>query len=137
MHPQQHMEDVPRPLHGLFDAFNGELRPSRFRSFLDSEIEVVDLPQVPGPRIRKGIDEVEAWIAETREVWDDLSMELEEMLEVDAGRWLVRTRLIGRARGSGIEMDQRQSCAVFLRNERIARMELHAEREDALRSLRS
>ncbi len=131
------MSEGTSPIRGLFDAFDAELPASGFGSILDPEIEVVDLPQVPGPRVRSGIDGVEAWIAETKEVWDDLRMELEELLEVDPRRWLVRTRLIGRARSSGIEMDQRQSCAVFLREGRILRMELYAEREDALRSLRS
>jgi ketosteroid isomerase-like protein len=131
------IDEGTNPLIELFEAFNGELPASGFEKILDPGIEVVDLPQVPGPRIKQGIDEVEAWIAETKEVWDDLSMELEELLEVESQRWLVRTRLMGRARSSGIEMEQRQSCAVFLRTGRIARMELYAERADAIRSLQS
>jgi ketosteroid isomerase-like protein len=41
------------------------------------------------------------------------------------------TRLRGRARGSGIEADQRQGFAFFLRDGRIARLEMYPDREDA------
>lgn len=119
----------------MFDAFNREQPQRDLHTIIDPEIVVIDLPQAPGPRERHGMEEIDSWIDETREIWDQLRIEPEEVTELDAERCLAVTRLRGRARGSGIEVDQRQGCAFFLRDGRICRIEMHPERERAEQAL--
>lgn len=129
------MSTAAEQIDALFVAFNREQPHADLGAIVDPEIVVIDLPQVPGPRERRGVEQIESWIAETREIWDELRIETEEVTELDPGRCLATTRLRGRARGSGIEVDQRQSCAIFLRDGLIARIEMHSDRAGAAQAL--
>ena len=79
----------------------------------------------------------EAWAGLLR-AWDDLRAIAEEYRELEDGRILVFLRNEGRGKGSGIEIGgiSARSANVFtVRNEKVTRLELYWDREDAVSDL--
>lgn len=85
-----------------------------------------------------GLSEMtEAWAGLLR-AWDDLRAIPEEYRELEDGRVLVYLRNEGRGKGSGIEIGgiSAKSANLFtVRDEKVTRLELYWDREDAISAL--
>ena len=69
------------------------------------------------------------------EMWTDYRFEVEGL--VDAGDKVVLLyRQVGKAKGSGVEIDERAGWVYTLRKGKIARVEMFQDREAALRAAR-
>lgn len=109
-----------RLLRGGLDAFSrGDLGESLESMHSDVEWHVAfRLPDLPLPKeVYRGRGEVEALWRQFRSAWDELTVEVEEILHVDAERVLARARFRGRGTGSGIEVDRVVFYAFRIRDE--------------------
>ena len=81
--------------------------------------------------VYRGENLIEDWVAESSEVWEDFRLELEGVSgEGDA--FVAEVRNIGRARGSGIPLDDRRYVAFVLKDGRIWRAQTCPTRDEAL-----
>ena len=75
----------------------------------------------PGTYI--GIEGFHRWRAETEDVWEDMRLEPIEFR--DAGnRVLVISQLIGKGKGSGVEVNRRSAQVATVRNGHLVRWEI-------------
>jgi ketosteroid isomerase-like protein len=76
------------------------------------------------------VDEAKRW----EEMWSDYRFDVEEL--VDSGDKVVLLyHQLGRAKGSGIQVEERAGWVYTLREGKIARVEMFQDRESALRRL--
>jgi ketosteroid isomerase-like protein len=100
----------------------------------DPSIEF-EVPDGPEPSTRTGIESapgVEAFL----NLWEGLRFEAEEYRELDAARVLVLSRMIGRGKGSGVEVDQRRASLFHVRDGKVTRLVFYWDRDRALADLR-
>jgi ketosteroid isomerase-like protein len=78
-----------------------------------------------------GVEEINRWIAEWLESFDNWSIEIEETL--DAGDLVVTiVRQRGKAKHGGPPVEQRLAQVWTFRDGLIARMNMYADRDEAL-----
>jgi ketosteroid isomerase-like protein len=99
---------------------------------LHRHIEVVDLPQAPEERRRRGREAVAAWFHSMEDVWARLSVDAEEVTELDTERVLAVVRFSGHARGSGIDVEQRVAIVCTVRDGKAVRWQIHPSRDEAI-----
>jgi ketosteroid isomerase-like protein len=108
----------------LFDA------PSEVMD-ADFEVHDHDLPDAPVGVGRLGL---EKWGQAWNEAWESWDIENEKY--VDAGdQVVVLTRMQGRGRGSGVQVDQRGGFVMSLRAGKVIRLEYFASRAEALEAV--
>ena len=66
--------------------------------------------------------------------WDDFRIQAEGVVPGAAGRYVLLLRLHGRGKGSGMTIEEEVANLVTMRDGRIARLEMHWDREAALRA---
>ena len=121
---------------------NAELVRDVFRDFnqsgidsvlglLHPQIEVIDLPQVPEERRRRGREAVAAWFHSMEDVWARLRVDAEEVTELDAERVLAAIRFSGHARGSGMDVEQRVAIVCTIRDGKAVRWQIYPSRDEA------
>jgi ketosteroid isomerase-like protein len=92
----------------------------------------------PDSQTYRGIEGLRRLVATLAEPWDnrfDGSVQLEELQQ--RGPWVIvpwRARLHGR--GSGLELEVYETCAVLVRSGKIARVEEYRTTEEALEAVR-
>ena len=92
----------------------------------------------PDSQTYQGIEGLRRLVATLAEPWDnrfDGSVQLEELQQ--RGPWVIvpwRARLHGR--GSGLELEVYETCAVLVRSGKIARVEEYRTTEEALEAVR-
>ena len=64
--------------------------------------------------------------------WEDFRIQTEGVVEGDAGVYVLLIQLQGRGKGSGVSIDAEVANLVTMRDGRIARLEMHWDRETAL-----
>jgi ketosteroid isomerase-like protein len=92
-----------------FEAFSrGDFDESLKDIHRDIEWHVAfRLPDLPMPKdVYRGRDEVRTLWNAFASVWDELAIEVEEILYVDDDRMVARARFRGRGEGSGVEVDR-------------------------------
>jgi ketosteroid isomerase-like protein len=96
----------------------------RALEFFDPEVLVDATRFVINPGTYVGFDGLERWQADIDEVWDEFRLEPIEF--VDAGdRIVVMSQLIGKGKGSGVEVTRTSSAQVAtIRNGHIVRWEI-------------
>ncbi len=83
--------------------------------------------------VTRGINEVASRWAEFLEAWDDFATLPEEILEAGDGRVLALVGFRGRGRGSGTPVADFSGAQLFtLRDEKVVRLEVFSQRDDAL-----
>ena len=100
---------------------------------LDPDIEWVPVQDDPEYSVRRGHDEVRAWLTSWAETFPDFRWELDRIL--DAGNDLVVAfvRLAGRSEATGIDLETASYAVVFtLRGEKIARIHEYLDNKEAL-----
>ena len=80
-----------------------------------------------------GVEEIDRWLAEWRSGFENWSAEIEEV--VDGGDLVVAVvRQHGEAKLGGPEVEMRASLVFAFRDGRIARIDMYADRDEALKA---
>ena len=113
-----------------YDAFaRGDLET--LRTFLAPDIEWRTTPDVPFLGTYSGIDEFLRGMDEWTGAFEEITTRVEEL--IDTGEHvIVRHRMRGRGRDSGVEVDLEISQVVAVRDGKLIRMHDYASREEAL-----
>ena len=118
-------------LRHAFEAFN-RAGIDAVLDLMHPEVEVVDLPQVPEERHRRGRAAIAAWVRSLDEIWDRLRLDAEEVTELDDERVLAVVRFSGHARSSGVEIDQRVATVFTVREGKAVRWRIYPTRDEAV-----
>jgi ketosteroid isomerase-like protein len=116
------------------DAFAAGDR-DRMLAFVDPEVVIDASRRVFNPGTYVGIEGVRRMLADMHETWEDIRIEQGDL--IDAGdRVAVIGRLIGKGKGSGVEVERPVNGQVWtLRNGRIVRLEFgFTDREAILKA---
>jgi ketosteroid isomerase-like protein len=95
-----------------------------------AEVEIVD-PERAGPGPFRGHDAFRKWMEEWLESWDHYDVEIEALVEV-GDHVVAFQHHVGRAKGSGIELDQQGALLLQVRDGRIVLHRPFTRRADAL-----
>jgi ketosteroid isomerase-like protein len=107
-------------------------RRSEFDELLDPAVRLDLSERVFNPAVFEGYEGIMRWRAEVADVWESYRSEPEEFFGGDAVV-VVFTRERGRAKGSGIEVDQHPTALLCrLRAGRVSEIRLYHDRERAL-----
>jgi ketosteroid isomerase-like protein len=93
-----------------------------------------EVPDGPEPSTRTGsaaAPGVEAFLT----LWETLRFDAEEYRELEDGSVLVISRMRGRGKGSGVEVDQLRASLFEVRDGKVVRLVLYWSRERALAEL--
>jgi hypothetical protein len=108
-------------------------RRSEFAELLDPAVHLDLSERVFNPAVYDGYEGVMRWRTDVGEVWESYRSEPQEFFDGDEVV-VVFTRERGRARGSGIEVDQRPTALLCrLRAGRVSEIRLYHDRKRALR----
>jgi ketosteroid isomerase-like protein len=116
---------------GSFAHFNreGYLPESAF----DPEVEFSNLRESPLPGPYHGYDGLRQWRDDIREVLDDFHFEVEGAIDVDeSSAVVIRVRLKGSARHTGIPVDYPFTVVNWMRNAKTFRSEAFLDHQEAL-----
>jgi ketosteroid isomerase-like protein len=104
-----------------------------FVDVLDPAVRLDLSERVFNPAVYDGYEGVMRWRADVSDIWDFYRSEPEELFDGDEVV-VVFTRERGRAKGSGIEVDQHPTALLCrLRAGRVSEIRLYHDRERALR----
>jgi ketosteroid isomerase-like protein len=120
-----------------FEAFVGGDFETAFAAY-DPHAEWMTAEDEPDSRTYRGIEEIRRFAASLAEPWSDrFERAIVPEEYIDLGDWVV-VPTSGRVhgRGSGIEIDVRETYAVRVRGDRIVRVEEYRTRELALAAVR-
>src|SRR2546427_7488687 len=108
-------------------------RRSEFALLLDPAIRLDLSERVFNPAVYEGYEGIMRWRAEVGDVWESYRSEPEQFFDGDEVV-VVFTRERGRAKASGIEVDQQPTALLCrLRAGRVSEIRLYHDRERALR----
>jgi hypothetical protein len=108
-------------------------RRSEFADLLDPALRLDLSERVFNPAVYEGYEGVMRWRADVGDVWDSYLSEPEEFFDGDEVV-VVFTRERGRAKGSGIEVEQHPTALLCrLRSGRVSEIRLYHDRDRALR----
>jgi ketosteroid isomerase-like protein len=128
-------ENVERTRQG-FEAFNrGDMEA--VIEFLHPEVEVLAGENVGESGTYHGRDGFLQWNRIWMDAWEDFSVVLEEIEELDDENVLVHVTQSGRGRGSGLEVSQRVTYLFTLRDGLAARVHLYGDRDSAVAAARA
>jgi ketosteroid isomerase-like protein len=105
--------------------------------FLHPEVEVHASEGVGESGTYHGRDGFLQWNRIWMDAWEDFSVELEEIEELDDENVLVHVTQSGRGRGSGLEVSQRVTYLFTLRDGLAARVHLYGDRDSAVAAARA
>ena len=108
-------------------------RRSEFADLLDPAVRLDLSERVFNPAVYEGYEGVMRWRADVDDVWESYHSEPEEFFDGDEVV-VVFTRERGRAKGSGVEVEQHPTALLCrLRRSRVSEIRLYHDRERALR----
>lgn len=119
----------------LFHATLRGVRRDGLRAMLDAmhpEVEFEDLPQAIEERHRRGPAGIEAWIASIEQIWEEARIEAEEVTELDERTLLVVYHFAARAKGIGIEVQQRLTNLFTLQDRLVIRWRIFSSTDEAM-----
>jgi ketosteroid isomerase-like protein len=125
-------ENVELARTGL-EAFNrGDLET--VFSLLDPEVVAFIPVELPNEGTYYGHDGFRQMLQQWNEPWEEFEVEPEDFI-ARGDHVVVPVRQRARGRGSGIEVEARLAYVFEIRNARLVRWELYADRREALRSV--
>ena len=119
----------------LFHATLRGVRRDGLRAMLPAihpDVEFEDLPEAIEERHRRGLSGIEDWIASIEQVWEDPRIRAEEVTELDDETLLVVYHFVARARGLGIEVEQRLANLFTLRDGLVIRWRIFLTTDEAM-----
>jgi ketosteroid isomerase-like protein len=126
-------EENVQVVRSFYDAWARDQLPGPIE-LMDPEVEYVNPAGAVEPGIRRGLAAFGRAVEQTFEAWDTWQMEPEEFKAVgDQVAVVVRYR--ARGRGSGVEVEGRESALWTLRDGRVARYAWFHEPTDALEAV--
>ena len=126
------MESNLEVVHAVYDRFRGGDTEGALALY-SPDVEVHDRPEIPDPQVHHGYEGVLAALNDSRTEFAALDILPEEFIEADDGRVVVVFKFVGRGRESGVPVEQRLFHAWTVRDGLVTRMEVHSDREAALR----
>jgi len=108
----------------------GELKV--FEAWTTPDLVIVQPPEVPDAKTYEGRDALALAWRDWPDQWEDFQLDLVELIDAGDDVVISETRHRGRGRESGIEMDFRVFYVYWLRDGKLARMEMFFSREQAL-----
>ena len=114
---------------------NGMLEQWGRGEFWDAEPyadDVVFVRSGPDGGEYHGIDALGAAWRDFLAAWEGFRIHTERVVAGDAGVYVLLIRLLARGKGSGVTTDAEVANVVTMRNGRIARLEMHWDRDAAL-----
>jgi ketosteroid isomerase-like protein len=125
---EENLQVVP----AMFDAFSrGDTHA--MLELVDPSIVFTPLPGAPDVQDFHGHEGLLQGIAQTTDIWDDFSVELREMRDLD-DHVLASLRWWGRGPSSGIEVEVDICALVAFRNGKIVRWQFFASEQQALQA---
>jgi ketosteroid isomerase-like protein len=116
---------------GAYEAFARGDIDGLLESFVAPDVEWRTTPQVMFGGTHRGIDEMRERMTDWTGPFEEFTTEVEEM--IDAGdHVVVRHRMHGRGRDSGVEVDLRLWQLVTVRDGKLVRMYDYSSRDEAL-----
>jgi ketosteroid isomerase-like protein len=103
-----------------------------FEAWTTPDLVIVQPPEVPDAKTYEGRDALAAAWRDWPDQWEDFQLDLVELIDAGDDVVIGETRHRGRGRESGIEMDFRVFYVYWLRDGKLARMEMFFSREQAL-----
>ena len=100
----------------------------------DPSVEVYDRPEIPDPQVYRGREGVVAALQVSQDEFEGLDLVPEEFIDV-GDRVVVVFRFRGEGRESGVPIDERLVHVWTIRNGKAVRMEVHSDRDEALRAI--
>src|SRR5438067_10330259 len=108
-------------------------RRSEFSNLLDPAVRLDLSERVFNPAVYEGYEGIMRWRGDVGDVWDSYRSEPEEFFDGDEAV-VVFTRERGRAKGSGIEVEQHPTALLCrLHSGRVNEIRLYHDRDQALR----
>jgi ketosteroid isomerase-like protein len=127
--PQANVEIVRK----AFEAISVGDR-ERALSYTDSGMVVNAMSRVFNPTVYRGLQGLRQMLADMDDVWEDLRPEAREF--IDAGdRVVVTGRMVGKGKGSGVEVGRDFAGIWTVRNRRIVRWDICRNRAEALEAV--
>jgi ketosteroid isomerase-like protein len=122
-------DDVERVRHG-YEAFaNGDI--AAVLDFFDPDVEWRMADDEPDARTFHGHQQILQFWAETLDTFEWFRFDLEEVLAV-GDRVVAVTRICGRGKGSGVEVDLSESHVLSMRGGKAVRVEEYRTKEQAV-----
>ena len=113
-----------------FDAFSRGDMPA-FLELADPNIVFTPIPETPDVQSFHGHDGLLQGLAQTTEIWDDFSVELREMRDLD-DHVLASARWWGRGPSSGIQVEVDIWALYIVREGKVVRLQFFASEQQAL-----
>jgi ketosteroid isomerase-like protein len=129
---QENVELV-RSWHRQFPVMSSEGLDFLYEHVWDPAIDwraMAGAPDDLGPI--EGRDAMRRYVEEGLEIFEDVALEAEEIIDGGENRVIVVLRMIGRARLSGVEVELRFAILYMLRDGRIVRGREYATKEECL-----
>jgi ketosteroid isomerase-like protein len=118
----------------MYDAMNRGEFPDAMLDLLDPRIAYVNPPDAVEPGVRHGLPAFRRAVAKLFEGWESWRAQPED-LQADGDRVAVVVRYRAVGRGSGLEVDGRESALWTLRDGKVVRYEWFHGPDDALTAL--
>ena len=119
----------------LFRATLERVRQDGLRAMLEAmhpDVEFEDLPEAIEQRHRRGPSGIEDWIVSIEQLWEEPRLEVEEVTELDERTMVVVYHFIARAKGLGIEVQQRLTNLLTLQDGLVIRWHIFLSTDEAL-----
>jgi ketosteroid isomerase-like protein len=115
----------------VVDAFREHDVP-RLRSLFDEQSEFRSAIVAIEGGVYRGLDEIERYMRDLEEAFEDWHSEDERYLDAGDGRVVLEYRIVGRGKGSGVPVDQPIAILWTVRDGKIVRAEGYLDPEGAL-----
>jgi ketosteroid isomerase-like protein len=119
-------------LHEVYDEWSRGEFFGRGDFYCD-DVEMTFSEQYPEPQTHRGLREIAEMQITWLRAWDDYTVSAEQ-IEAVGDQVVVRNRIRGRGKGSGIEIDDHNALVFSFRDGRIARMLLYRDFESAVKA---
>jgi len=104
-----------------------------FLEYLDPDVEWRPTAEGPLAGVYRGHDGARDYVGRLREVFDEMSIEPLEVIDVDDNHVIVVNRIIARSESSGMELDAKWAYLTTLGpNKKVVRFETFTDKAQAL-----
>jgi ketosteroid isomerase-like protein len=106
------------------------------RAIIAPAAEIYGAPGLINSGTYIGYDGFQEWIREWEEAWDEVTYDLQEMIEIGDSIVVVPAHIVGRGAGSGVETDSLFGWLFEFRDDRAVRFHAYVNPDEALEAAR-